>query len=613
MVGLDYVINLIDKNFTGGMAAAKKNTQGLDTAVNKTTSDTRKLEGASKQGFGGMVKWAKRAAIATGLVFGIGQAMAFGNEVTNVTAQMEGYTNAIEFASGADGAKNLQFLDKTIKDLNLDMASSYKGFQTLTGSLKGTALEGKATRDIFDAVGVAASVMNLSAEQSDGAFLALSQMASKGKVQAEELRGQLGERIPGALGIAARAMGVNQIEFNKMLDSGQVYAEDFLPKFAKELKNTFQDGLPAAAQSMQAAINTKNNALLSFKNTVGTTMKPAIIEILKLKSVGFEVATNLIPAFQNLMAAFSPITEAFKNVTAAAGGTAGITDMLKNTLNALALVLNIVSHGIGFLIENYKIVVPVIAGVIIVQKAYALVQMAAAANTTILTMATHGLNAAIKANPIGFAIGLVIALVGAFKVAYEKVAFFRGGIDAAWEGLKGFAGVLKDLVINRIKEMISGITGLGSAIMHFFKGEWKEAVNAGKEAAKDMLGIDSAKQAAAGLKEVGKKAGEAYRKGYDEVGEKSKATAGQKVFGKDGATEADFLKGNVPTDNTKLSGAVSGSGGGGAGKNITFKIESLVKQLTIQPQTLKEGAQDIEKQVKDIFVRLIRDVELQTN
>lgn len=107
------------------------------------------------------------------------------------------------------------------------MESSYKGFQTLSGSLKGTALEGQATRDIFDAVGIAATVMNLSAEQSEGAFLALSQMASKGKVQAEELRGQLGERIPGALNIAARAMGVTQAQLNDMLDKGKSMPQTF--------------------------------------------------------------------------------------------------------------------------------------------------------------------------------------------------------------------------------------------------------------------------------------------------------------------------------------------------------------------------------------------------
>ena len=43
-------------------------------------------------------------------------------------------------------------------------------------------------------------------------MLALAQMASKGTVQAEELRGQLGERLPGAFKIAAAAMGVTQAE-----------------------------------------------------------------------------------------------------------------------------------------------------------------------------------------------------------------------------------------------------------------------------------------------------------------------------------------------------------------------------------------------------------------
>jgi tape measure domain-containing protein len=64
-------------------------------------------------------------------------------------------------------------------------------------------------------------------------------MASKGKVSAEELRGQLGERIPGALGIAARAMGMTQAQFNEMLDSGKIMAEDFLPKFSKRIKKHF--------------------------------------------------------------------------------------------------------------------------------------------------------------------------------------------------------------------------------------------------------------------------------------------------------------------------------------------------------------------------------------
>ena len=97
--------------------------------------------------------------------------------------------------------------------------------------------------------------MGLSAEQSSGAFMALQQMLSKGTVQAEELRGQLGERIPGAFEYAAQAMGVTTRELGKMLEQGQVVAEDFVPKFADVLRNQFAKDVPAAAASARAAMD----------------------------------------------------------------------------------------------------------------------------------------------------------------------------------------------------------------------------------------------------------------------------------------------------------------------------------------------------------------------
>ena len=81
------------------------------------------------------------------------------------------------------------------------------------------------------AVSKAATTLGLSSSEADGALLAVSQMMSKGTVQAEELRGQLGERLPGAFQIAARAMGVSTSELGKMLEAGQVIAEDFLPQY----------------------------------------------------------------------------------------------------------------------------------------------------------------------------------------------------------------------------------------------------------------------------------------------------------------------------------------------------------------------------------------------
>ncbi|QLE47846.1 tape measure protein [Nostoc sp. C057] len=78
----------------------------------------------------------------------------------------------------------------------------------------------------------ASTVLSLSSEQTSRAFLALQQALSKGKLSSEEMRQQLAESgLTGALGIAARAMGVTEAEFSRLLDTGSILSEDFLPRF----------------------------------------------------------------------------------------------------------------------------------------------------------------------------------------------------------------------------------------------------------------------------------------------------------------------------------------------------------------------------------------------
>jgi len=92
---------------------------------------------------------------------------------------------------------------------------------------------------------------------------------SKGQVMAEELRGQLGERLPGAFQVAARAMGVTTAELGKMLESGQVVATDFLPKFAAELRKTGGDA--GDINTFNANLGRMKNALKDVATSIGDT------------------------------------------------------------------------------------------------------------------------------------------------------------------------------------------------------------------------------------------------------------------------------------------------------------------------------------------------------
>jgi hypothetical protein len=53
-----------------------------------------------------------------------------------------------------------------------------------------------------------------------------------------------------------------------MLEQGQVVADDFLPKFAAEIRKTFSDGVPAASITARAEMNRFNNAILEIERTI---------------------------------------------------------------------------------------------------------------------------------------------------------------------------------------------------------------------------------------------------------------------------------------------------------------------------------------------------------
>lgn len=88
-------------------------------------------------------------------------------------------------------------------------------------------------------------------------------------MSSEELRQQLGERLPGAVNIFADALGVTTEELSKMLEQGEVLANsDTLLKFADQLNKRFGPQLAAALQSTSTEIgkfqNNIYNAQLQF-------------------------------------------------------------------------------------------------------------------------------------------------------------------------------------------------------------------------------------------------------------------------------------------------------------------------------------------------------------
>lgn len=174
---------------------------------------------------------------------------------------------ALTGSSQAAGAA-FAFIRSESSRLGLDLQSVSTEFVKLTASTQGTRLEGEETRKLFSAIAQAGTVLGLSGAEVSRAFQAISQTAGKGTVSLEEIRGQLGDAIPGAVQIAARALGVTTAEFERLVENG-LDATAFLPKFRAELERTFGGGVAGAAQSTTAEFNRLRNAIFELAAEVG--------------------------------------------------------------------------------------------------------------------------------------------------------------------------------------------------------------------------------------------------------------------------------------------------------------------------------------------------------
>lgn len=179
--------------------------------------------------------------------------------------------NIIGFSSKtfAQAQSNIKMVRDEAIRLRTDLKQSMQGFSTLSAASMDTGLEGEGTQQIFKGLNQSGAAYGLNAEEQNRVFVATGQMMSKNTVSSEELKQQLGEVMPGAFQAGARASGKTTQEFQKLLETGQILAEDFLPKFAQQLSAETAVGVAGAASSAQGATNKFNNSLLELQVSLG--------------------------------------------------------------------------------------------------------------------------------------------------------------------------------------------------------------------------------------------------------------------------------------------------------------------------------------------------------
>ena len=223
---------------------------------------------------GGAVGGAPGAAIGAGL----GAAMDLGNfasesatyaaSIQKLRIALAGVTDTQEeFAYG------LNVITRVSKELNVPIAASTKQFTTLSASVLGAGGTIEDAELVFEGVSSAIKATGGSADDVQSAIRAMSQIFGKGKVSAEELQGQLGERLAGAVVKFAEANGSSLQKLQKDLRDGTVGLDQVI-KFAKKLNVDFGETAKKVANSSADAGARLKIQMDNMKLAVGEAVLP---------------------------------------------------------------------------------------------------------------------------------------------------------------------------------------------------------------------------------------------------------------------------------------------------------------------------------------------------
>lgn len=268
---------LFKGDVTGLQQVLAQAESGIDRFGNRTSSTLRSVNKEAKDTGLTMDRLANGikgafvgGSVAVGLITLKNHVVAATGALVDAQVQVDRLRNGFKFGAGSaeGGARELAFVREEAKRLGLEINGTANQYMKMVAASRGNSLAGAQTREVFKSIAEATVVMGMGADQSERSFMAVTQMMSKGKVMAEELRGQLGEHLPGAFSIAARAMGVTEVELNKMLETGQVFSADFLPKFAAQLRKELAGSVEESSLAMQASLNRMSTAWTVFKQEV---------------------------------------------------------------------------------------------------------------------------------------------------------------------------------------------------------------------------------------------------------------------------------------------------------------------------------------------------------
>ena len=255
------------------------------------------IAGGAAAGF--LVGGPAGAAVGAGVTAAVQGLTALGTvakDAAEVSAQINKMRMALASLTGSDYAASLQVINNVVRDFNEPLDSATEQFTRLAAAGRASGLTIGEMETVYRGLAAANKALGGDSERLQGILLATTQVFSKGKVQAEELRGQIGERLPGAFALFAQSVGKTPAQLDKSLELGEVSILDFV-KFSERLLQKYEKDAKKIADSPEEAGARLQQTFMNLKVAMG----PLLADLgAKFQDFGTTLLNALIPVVDKI-------------------------------------------------------------------------------------------------------------------------------------------------------------------------------------------------------------------------------------------------------------------------------------------------------------------------
>ena len=223
-------IAVANREYASGVLATTQRVHELERALANTTERHRNLFARVGEVIGAYQIWNTVLSYTKQALLAIPKA---GIELDSTKAALFGIFGSEQ------GAKNMQFLSELADHAGQSLLGLEQAYRRYAPSAILAGASQEAINKSFKDFAEVGTILHLPEDKLNSLFLALDQMFAKGVVQSEEIKKQLGNVLPGAVEVGAKAMGKTPAVFMDMMSKNLVTAKEFIPKFAKVYRDTF--------------------------------------------------------------------------------------------------------------------------------------------------------------------------------------------------------------------------------------------------------------------------------------------------------------------------------------------------------------------------------------